>query len=122
LHHACLNGQDNVFRLLASRGANIFAKDKNGRSALDMATESGSQEMVETLLAKGADVNGTDYYGTTAFDLAYYFWYPQILRILIGHGAKDPYLGNIDEDLRRSTADDSTYNQRLQSLSPRSFR
>lgn len=116
LHHACLSGRDNVFKLLISHGANHFTKDRNGRSALDMAVESGSEEIVKWLLAKGADINGTDCYGTTAFDLANFFGHNRVMRLLLDHGAKSPYVGDIDENQIQPKQDELSYNERLRSL------
>lgn len=81
-----------------------------------MAVESGSEEIVKWLLAKGADINGTDCYGTTAFDLANFFGHNRVMRLLLDHGAKSPYVGDIDENQIQPKQDELSYNERLRSL------
>jgi ankyrin repeat protein len=117
IHHACLNGRADMFKFLVSRGADVFAKDIYDRTSLAMAAESGAADIVSWMLSKGADVNGTDCFGTTAFDLAQWFGHFDVLRILVDHGAKDPYLGNIDDyhDVKPREHEES-YNRHLRSI------
>ncbi|NIM06561.1 MAG: ankyrin repeat domain-containing protein, partial [Deltaproteobacteria bacterium] len=52
------------------RGADIDARDNDGKSALIMAALMGHADSVKLLLEKGADVNAHDNGGRTALSLA----------------------------------------------------
>jgi ankyrin repeat protein len=49
LHSAAHHGNIVLVQLLLKHGANVDAKMKNGKSALDFAIESSHQEIVEVL-------------------------------------------------------------------------
>uniref|UniRef100_A0A8D0EIK1 Retinoic acid induced 14 n=1 Tax=Strix occidentalis caurina TaxID=311401 RepID=A0A8D0EIK1_STROC len=57
---------DNFCKYLLDHGADINTRDKNGRTALMMACEVGSLNMVEAFLRKGADVSLVDVFGQNA--------------------------------------------------------
>ena len=84
---AAKKGQKDVVEILASKGADINPKDKDGCTALmkltinnfkfisfhqiiltlfEIATNEGHQEVVEILASKGADINREDKDGWTA--------------------------------------------------------
>ena len=54
-------------RELISRGADINAKDKQGRSAIHYAALTGDLEMFDTLLSLGAKVTSADRHGNSVF-------------------------------------------------------
>src|SRR2546430_14052713 len=49
LHWATCNGQDKLVRLLLEKGADITAKDSDGKTALDWADASKHEEVVRIL-------------------------------------------------------------------------
>ncbi len=57
-------------RLLLARGADVNARDNQGKSVLAIAAQVGNTEAVRMLLAKGADVGIKDQDGYTALDRA----------------------------------------------------
>jgi len=61
-----------VVGLLLYAGADLNAKDKDGKTALMYAAENGHADAVRSLLDKGADVNAKDNGGWTAKDWALY--------------------------------------------------
>ena len=65
LHQAAADGNLKEARSLISRGANINAKDKEGRTPLFYAVENGHTLMCDLLIVKGADVNAKDAAGDT---------------------------------------------------------
>jgi hypothetical protein len=57
-------------RALIQRGANLAARDHEGRTALMLAAQATSPKGIEMLLAAGADVNARDAEGKTALGYA----------------------------------------------------
>lgn len=57
-------------KTLIDNGANIKAKDANGRTPLHIAVKSGYIEIVEYLIEKGADVDTLNNRGLSALDVA----------------------------------------------------
>ena len=55
LHYACYSKSKNVVDLLLDLGADINAKDIDGKSILNYAVVSGSERIVKKLLFRGAD-------------------------------------------------------------------
>lgn len=58
LMYACQKGNFEIALMLISAGADINAKDENGKTVLNYAAEGGNTEIMKLLLAQGAD-NGT---------------------------------------------------------------
>ena len=75
---------------LLKQGADVNAKDKDGRTALMKAASSGHRETVKVLIDAGADVNAKDKYGNTALVLAIEGGHMDIVRLLKQTGAKAP--------------------------------
>jgi ankyrin repeat protein len=55
-----------MVRLLLDKGANVNATDKDGRSALWMATDDDHEQMMRLLLARGANPSVQSIHGETA--------------------------------------------------------
>ena len=60
LHTAAGNGHKDVVELLLAHGANVNAKDKRGRTPLDLAKANGQEDVIQILLAHGAELNAKD--------------------------------------------------------------
>nr|XP_053649353.1 transient receptor potential channel pyrexia-like isoform X1 [Cherax quadricarinatus] len=56
---ACLQGVADLVQTLLDEGANVEARDNMGFSALHLAAESGSEEVLQVLLKNGARVGGS---------------------------------------------------------------
>jgi ankyrin repeat protein len=63
---AVSKGDTPTTRALLAKGADVQARDANGRTALMYAAENGDPTTVQTLLTYGADVNARDWQGWTA--------------------------------------------------------
>lgn len=64
LHHAVLNGQEKMARLLVSRGADINRRENIvGQTPLHIAAERGNSRCVRALIELGADRNLRDFRG-----------------------------------------------------------
>lgn len=70
LLEAAAQGRDTNVQDLLSKGAPMGAKDKNGRTALMLASQRGHVATVRILLDKGADPEDRDDGGATAWVLA----------------------------------------------------
>ncbi|MCL2888261.1 MAG: ankyrin repeat domain-containing protein [Elusimicrobia bacterium] len=57
LMDACFNGDENIVKLLLSRGADINLKDNSGCTAVASAAFMGRREIVDFLASKGARIN-----------------------------------------------------------------
>jgi hypothetical protein len=62
-------------------------KDQEGKSALQIAAETGNVHLVQLLLDKGADINAPDPWGATAVVDAAFVGSPEIVKLLISRGA-----------------------------------
>jgi len=63
-------GDADRVRLLIQAGADVHARDKDGRTALMWAARCGDADRVRLLIQAGADVNARDDFGHTALDTA----------------------------------------------------
>ncbi len=59
LHKVAADGDIEQVKLLISKGADVDAKDKLGRTALHFASEKGHAEVAKLLISQGADVNAS---------------------------------------------------------------
>ncbi|RXW18603.1 hypothetical protein EST38_g7252 [Candolleomyces aberdarensis] len=83
---ASLYGQDSIVRLLLSNpNVDSNYKDKDGNTALILATRGGFEGVVRALLTQspGVNVNARDRNGDTALSLAVWHGYEGIIRLLL---------------------------------------
>jgi len=78
-----------VTQLLLEHGADVHAKDKDGRTPLHRAAVAGRAPVARLLVEKGSDVNAKDNEGLTPLALAARFNSKQVAELLKKHGAKD---------------------------------
>ena len=74
-------------KLLIDMGADVNAKDENGRTALIYASRNSSSEILEYLIEKGADINAKDIFDKTALMYAASFNNLEVIKYLIEKGA-----------------------------------
>jgi uncharacterized protein len=74
-------------KALIEQGADLNAKDENGRTALMYAVEQNRTEAAQTLLARGAEVNAKDKFGMTSLKKAKQFGYKDTIAVLKRAGA-----------------------------------
>ncbi|KAH9113207.1 hypothetical protein AeMF1_012562 [Aphanomyces euteiches] len=86
LHEAAATGSVRACKLLAEHGANLEASTTNG-TALHLAVSEGQAKTVECLLELGANVNAKNGHNITPLLLATLMHKPEIVRVLLGHGA-----------------------------------
>jgi len=72
---------------LLAKGADVHARDKDGATALMIASAKGYWEVVGQLLAKGADVNAQDKDGETALMRASAAGHSEVVGQLLAKGA-----------------------------------
>jgi len=82
LHYACYSKSKNVVDLLLDLGADINAKDIDGKSILNYAVVSGSERIVKKLLFRGADREIKDNNGKKCIDVAFEKNYFDIVNLL----------------------------------------
>jgi len=83
----CMEGEREILQELLAKGADIHARDKNGKTALMYASGMGYHEIVRDLLVKGAEVNAKDKQGRTALIEASQWDYVEAVRELLSKGA-----------------------------------
>ncbi len=91
LHHKAWQGNSNMMEFLLARGADIEAKSMWGTTPLFFAVQSSGNwlQTVPLLLSKGANVNATDNNGKTPLSAAKEKGHPELVELLLKHGAKE---------------------------------
>ena len=79
------DGVTNVLEWLISHGANINARNNDGREPVHLAAEIGRRYKLEWLVSHGANVNAQDKYGNTPLDRS---WPTNTKKWIVSHGGK----------------------------------
>jgi hypothetical protein len=87
LNKSAETGNVEEAKRLIQKGADVNAKDKEGWTALMMATLHGKIEIVKLLIDMGVDVNANDNYGQTALIEAVKWGKKEIVELLLENGA-----------------------------------
>ena len=78
-----------MVKLLLEAGANVNqVREEDGRTALHVACDDASVELVDTLLSSAADPNVEDYAGWTPLHCAAYMGNPSCIELMIRRGAE----------------------------------
>ena len=102
---------------LIKGGANVNAKDKDGVTALMLASKLSLEYVVDILIDNKADVNAKDNDGDTALMIASQFGHEEIVRDLLKAGA-NPELENKDGNTAYSLAKNQAIIQLLSERIP----
>jgi ankyrin repeat protein len=93
--HLAAQSNENMVKLLLSKGAEVDAKDDDGMTPLHMAAWKGEKAVVALLLSHGAEVNAGNKHGTTPLHYAADFdGYKDladrkgVVELLVSHGAE----------------------------------
>jgi len=95
-------GKNKLVMKLIESGANIKEKDKDGNSALHIASKKGAYDISKILLQKGVDINAENNYGETALLLSIMYKKYEITDFLLKNKAniKFPnYVNNYYTDI-----------------------
>jgi ankyrin repeat protein/beta-lactamase regulating signal transducer with metallopeptidase domain len=87
LHQAAQDGDIAQVRLLISAGTNVNEKDKDGRTALQLAVRQAHRAVVELLITKGADIEAKGGNGATPLHMAASAGHKDIVELLLNRGA-----------------------------------
>ncbi|ACE06554.1 hypothetical protein Aasi_1229 [Candidatus Amoebophilus asiaticus 5a2] len=96
LHAAVENGQLAVVKMFLKKGANIQAKDVEGKSPLHLAARAGHLEIAKLLLEKGADTEARNSYGNSPLHSATKNGQLEIAKLLLESGADIEAKGEYD--------------------------
>ena len=88
LGEACSNGDLEAVRTALEEGADVNARDEEGRMPLMLAAFDGHDSIVRLLLEKGAEVNAVDLAGRTALMYSSSGPFPGTVQLLLVNGAK----------------------------------
>jgi len=93
LQYASMNGKVELAELLLTNGADINAQNKDKFSALHLAAWNKQKSIIELLVEKGAEIDIKEYRGATPLMMT--VWRMDdidLVRLLIDHGANNPYV------------------------------
>mmetsp|Transcript_47669 Transcript_47669/g.136593 ORF Transcript_47669/g.136593 Transcript_47669/m.136593 type:complete len:314 (+) Transcript_47669:155-1096(+) len=95
LWEATWKNHEGIVRLLAAKGANVAAKDHQGRTPLHEAAYYGHASLLEFLLDKGHPVDPVDEFGQTPLFRAVEAGRHDVIKILVERGAET---NRVDKD------------------------
>lgn len=88
IHQAAMKGDlAGVKKILAKKPDSLNSKDKDGKTPLHFAVQSGNKEVAEFLLAQGADIDAKDGKGNTPLHNAPALKHAEIAKFLLSKGA-----------------------------------
>jgi len=87
LHVASADGHVDVARILVEQGADVMARDNDGKTSLHAASKKGHVEVTRFLVEHGADVTARDNNGWTPLHVASSCGSVEVACLLIKHGA-----------------------------------
>ena len=99
LHLASALGHEEIITLLIDNGADLNAKDEDGKTPLFYASSKGHKEIVEILINHGADVNAMDKNNNNVLFQTVFSGHYDVVNILIKNGADIKHKNKFDETL-----------------------
>jgi ankyrin repeat protein len=94
LLEAALKCQSTKVESLLKKKPDINCRNRSGKTALMLASESGCHKVVEKLLEEDADINAKDHRAKTALILAAGSGHSQVVAALLDKGGADPNAGS----------------------------
>jgi len=86
--HEGLFDNADIAKTLITHGAIVNCRNDHGNSPLHIAAGAGSSRLVSLLVEKGANVGLLDYNGRTALQKAQVHKHPEVVNLLLMHGAQ----------------------------------
>lgn len=105
MHLAAKNGHNEAVQLLLENGADITARDNNGKTALHDTTKNRHEAVALLLIKKGAYITAKDRYGRTALHEVLDNKHEMVARLLLTESDVEAKVDDIAADLHREAAD-----------------